>query len=61
MSIPLRPEGLSDEEWADYVYEHRNDPVDPADIETIEVVPSQELATYAAARRTRPDQPATGA
>lgn len=49
MSIP-RPEGMSDEEWADYAYEHRNDPVDPADIETLESVPSPNLSINASVR-----------
>lgn len=52
MSIPPRPKGMSDEEWADYVYEHRNDPVDPADIKTLESVPSAKLSVNASVRLT---------
>lgn len=52
MSIVPRPDGMSDEEWADYAYQHRNDPVDPADIETLESVPSPRLSVNASVRLT---------
>lgn len=52
MSIPARPSGMSDEEWADYVYEHRNDRMDPADIETLEAEPSPRHSVNASVRLT---------
>lgn len=52
MSIPPRPSGMSDEEWAEYTYEHRNDRVDPADVETLESEPSPRLSVNASVRLT---------
>lgn len=52
MSIPVRPDGMSDEEWADYVYDHRDDPVDPSDLETLESAPTRSLSVNASVRLT---------